>query len=127
MALNRCWPPICGPQTVIPSPCVLVGSAHVYRDLSPCQGYTEKVLLGHSLLLLFNFHFRFWSNSHVCVLPAVGASSLLKEKRTVQIGNSRKNGQRFAFILPPTSTQVLSKPGDYSCDEDFQFETITAK
>ena len=35
-------PPVCGPRTVIPSLCVLVGSARVYRDLSPCQRYTDS-------------------------------------------------------------------------------------
>ena len=32
----------CGPRTVTPSPCVLVGSARVYRDLSPCQRHTDS-------------------------------------------------------------------------------------
>ena len=35
-------PPVCGPQTVIPSPCVLVGSVRVHRDLSPWQWYTDS-------------------------------------------------------------------------------------
>ena len=36
-----CRPPVCGPQTVIPSLCVLVGSARVHRDLSPSKRYTD--------------------------------------------------------------------------------------
>ena len=34
--------PICGPRTIIPSLCVLVGSAQVCRELSPCQWYTDR-------------------------------------------------------------------------------------
>ena len=111
-------PPICGPQTVIPSLCVLVGSARVYRDLSPCQWYTDNVLLGHSLLRaqFLTFIFIFWSSSHIDILLAVGAkiawkwsvpSSLFKENWTVKIGSLKKNGLKFAFILRLTSTRSM--------------------
>ena len=64
------------------------------------------------LLAIFNFHFRFWSRSHIDILLAAGAyiaqkwcvpSSLLKEKWTVKIGNSKKSRLKnlHSFSLQP--------------------------
>ena len=57
----------------------------------------------------FNFHFRFWSWSHIDILLAVGASSPLKEKWTVKISSSRKNGLKHlhSFSLQPAQVPCL--------------------
>ena len=59
--------------------------------------------LGHSLLRA-QLSLVFWSSSHIYILLAVGASSLLKEKRTVKTGHSRKNVLKHlhSFSLQPT-------------------------
>ena len=82
------WPPNCYSFTICfgwVSTCIPV----------PVSMPTIHRQLGHSLLqvqfLSFTFHFRFWSSSHIYILPAAGASSLLKEKWSVKICNLRKN------------------------------------
>ena len=107
------WPPNC-------YSCVLVGSACVYRDLFPCQQFTDSWVTHccehnfHSFLEQFAY------------LHFAGCRSKFTAKRKADSENwpfEEECTETFAFILPPTNTLVLNMPGDYSCDEDFPFET----
>ena len=76
---------------------------HVYTGTCLHANDTQTARSLTAASTIFNFHFSFWSISHVYILLAVGASSLLKEKRTVKIGNSRKNVLKHlhSFSLQP--------------------------
>ena len=112
----------CGPRTVIPSPCVLVGLARILGLVSMPTIHRQ---LRHSLLQaqLLTFIFVFGA---VRRLTYCSCRSKFTAKRKVDSENQQFEQEwteTFAFILPPTSTHVPNMLGDYSCDEDFQFET----
>ena len=92
MVLNR-RPPICGPQTVIPLSCVLVGSARVHQDLS----FLEQ-----------------FANSHFAGCRSQDCTKMVCSKFTAKRRVDSENQQfkeewteKCAFILPPTSTRPM--------------------
>ena len=108
-------------QHVITGTCLHANDTHTAESLTAASA-------------IFNFHFCFWSSSHIDILPAVGAqiarkwrvpSSLLKELWvrvvSVKFSNSKKNGLNLhSFSLQPAPmTHALNRPGDY-CDEDLK-------
>ena len=80
--------------------------------------------LGYSLLRVQLLTFTFVLEQFA-YLHFAGCRSKFTAKRKADSENQQfeeECTETFAFILPPTSTHVLNMPGDYSCDEDFQFE-----
>ena len=86
------------------------------------QGVTGSLTAARTT---FNFHFRFWSKSHIDILPAVGASSLLKKSGQWKSAIWRRMDWKICIHSHSYQhkTRVLNMPGDSSCDEDLQFET----